>query len=163
MKTQHPPAPFMSLPHSKITLWDTTASSPPLPKDISSFTWSLLPRDLSLSRCPGEVSGSPAGHGPSSLFPSQAFLHAALVTRHIFHLAKPAQSLGAQWVGPGYSTPVGPCSQAHHKNTSHPSCPPLPSSWDAGMQRWNSPQIPSHSYRGVQFIQKPFTTQSSWW
>lgn len=116
MKTQHPPAPFMSLPHSKITLWDTTASSPPLPKDISSFTWSLLPRDLSLSRCPGEVSGSPAGHGPSSLFPSQAFLHAALVTRHFppgKASTEPRSAVGGTWLQHPSGTPQPSPPQKH--------------------------------------------------
>lgn len=68
-------------------------------KDISSFPRSLLPSDVSPSCCPGAVGSRPAGHGPPSLFPSQGFLHADLRTRLILHLAKPAGSLGAGWVG----------------------------------------------------------------
>lgn len=63
---------------------------------------------LNPSHCPREVGGSPAGHHPPSLFLSQGFLHAALGTRQIFHLTKPAQRAPEQggW-GPGFSTPVG--------------------------------------------------------
>lgn len=35
------------------------------------------------------------------------------------------------------------CSKAHQKDIPHPSCPPCD---PARMQRWNSPQILTHSY-----------------
>lgn len=134
MKTQQPPAPFISLPHSRTTLWDTTPSSPrPLqapttPKRHQQFhlvpaaqgsepfslswgsewqpcrAWSLLPLPQ-----PGL---SPCYPSNKTHFPPGKAS------------TEPRSTVGGTWLQPPSGTSAYSCSQAHHKDTSHSSHPP---------------------------------------